>query len=91
MGINIPRLTRAKMMNTQNPTALIRYGVISLTKPPAREKAIVANATPFARLARGKISVGYTQLKNTKTIRILNKYQRTWVELTKPSASWLHK
>jgi hypothetical protein len=58
----MPILTRAKMMNTQYPTAEMRYGVISFTKPPARENATVANATPFARLARGKISVGYTQL-----------------------------
>lgn len=51
------------MMKIQNPTALIRYGVISFTSPPASEKATVANATPLARLASGKISVGYTQLR----------------------------
>lgn len=42
--------------------ALTRYGTISLTTPPAIEKATVASATPFARLAKGNISVGYTQL-----------------------------
>lgn len=55
-------LMRANMINTQNPMALMRYGTISLIVPPAREKATVASATPLARLARGKISVGYTQL-----------------------------
>jgi hypothetical protein len=62
MGINITRLIIAKRMNTQNPMALIRYGTISLIVPPASENATVANATPLARLARGNISVGYTQL-----------------------------
>jgi hypothetical protein len=58
MGINIARFTSANRMKTQNPMALIRYGIISLIVPPAMEKAIVANAVPLLRLARGKTSVG---------------------------------
>lgn len=55
------RLIRAKMMKIQKLTAEIRYGTISLMTPPAIEKATVASAVPFARVARGNTSVGYTQ------------------------------
>jgi hypothetical protein len=58
MGMSIARFIRAKRMKTQNPMALIKYGTISLMTPPAMENATVASATPFARLARGKTSVG---------------------------------
>jgi len=54
----MPKLMQANKMKIQNPTAAMRYGVISFTTPPAIENAIVAKATPLARLASGKISVG---------------------------------
>jgi hypothetical protein len=50
----------AKMMKIQKVTAEMRYGTISLMTPPATEKATVASAAPFARVARGNTSVGYT-------------------------------
>ena len=58
MGINIAALTRAKMMNTHQPTAEMRNGVMVLTNAPATENATVASAVPFARVAKGKHSVG---------------------------------
>lgn len=72
--MSITRLMTAKVIITQNRATLIKYGVISLTKPPAREKATVDNATPFARLARGKISVGYTKLMVQSLFSIINKH-----------------
>lgn len=52
------KFTRAKRIKIQNPIASIRYGMISLIVPPARENATVASAAPLLRLARGKTSVG---------------------------------
>jgi hypothetical protein len=64
------KLIKAKMMNTQNPTAEIRYGMIVFTMPPATENATTASAVPLARVARGKHSVGYTQLEHLSQQRL---------------------
>ena len=56
--MSMEKLMRAKMINTQNVTAEIRYGMTSLMTPPARENATVESAAPRARVANGNTSVG---------------------------------
>ena len=52
----------ANMMNTHHPTALMTYGITSLMIAPQKANDTMAKETPFARVARGKTSGGYTQL-----------------------------
>jgi hypothetical protein len=58
MGINMAKFSNANSTKIQKPTAVIRYGTISLIVPPASENATVAIAAPLARVASGNISVG---------------------------------